>query len=91
MRNQELSDYYMGVLLAKRTKEQLIEEFEISIKNFYKKKSNPDSKYFSYFIEFLDTELEVDIYTDETKKSEQELIREYVENQWIYYLIKSEK
>lgn len=91
MKDQELARYCLGLLLQVKTKEELIKEFETGISKYYTKKRRPNSKYLDYFISFLGEEIEVDIYTPDNKDEELNRIREKVENQWIYYLIKSEK
>jgi tetratricopeptide (TPR) repeat protein len=91
MKDQELAQYCLDLLLQAKTKEELIKEFEKGLSKYYTKKRRPDSKYLDYFISFLGEEIEVDIYTPDNKDEELKMIHEKVENQWIYYLIKSEK
>jgi len=91
MKDQELAQYCLDLLFQEKTKGELIDEFETGINNYYSRKIRPDSDYLDYFITFLGVELEVDIYMPENKKEEPKMIRDKIENQWIYYLIKSEK
>ena len=91
MKDQELAKFCLDLLLQVKTKKELIDEFEVGINNYYSRKRRPDSDYLNYFIMFLGEEIEVDINMPENKDEESKIIREKVENQWIYYLIKSEK
>lgn len=90
-KDQELAQYWLELLLRVKTMEELIDEFEKGIRNYYTKKRRPDSDYIDYYIKFLGEELKVDIYTPENKDEEPKVIKDKVENQWIYYLIKSGK
>ena len=90
MKDPEFANYCLNQLLQIKTKKELISEFENGINNYYSRKIRPDSEYLHYFIKFLGEELEVDIRTQEEKEKEVNLIREEVENQWIYLLIKSD-
>jgi tetratricopeptide (TPR) repeat protein len=88
-REQELAQSFLDLLLRLRTRSDLVEAFGEAIKNFYTRRS--DSGWVSYYIPFLGGEIPIDIYEPDNKDEELSLVRKFVENQWMYYVIQAEK
>lgn len=86
-REQELAQSFLDLLLRLRTRSDLLEAFDEAIKNFYTRRS--DSGWLSYYIPFMGEEIPIDIYEPENKDEELSLVRKYVENQWMYYVIQA--
>jgi len=87
----EFGTHCLNVMFKIKTKEQLFEELDSSINNFYSRKRRPNSNYFNYYIKFMGEELEVGIRTPENRDEEQQLIREEIENQMIYFYLEPRK
>jgi tetratricopeptide (TPR) repeat protein len=91
MKEEELREYTVNLLFHMKTKDELLQEFEIGINNFYKRRIEPESDYENYFIRFLGEEIEISIYGSSDKEDELKQIKEHVEFQWLYNHIKSKK
>ena len=90
-RNSDAVELAVKFMSKKYENEYLVLELEKGFKNYYKKKPRPNSKTNRYFINFLNQELQLFMYEEDDIESEKRKVKEILENELIYSILKGEE